>query len=103
MKKILPSGHIYPICLPNINDHPESGTKLIISGWGLKNYNEETEIKQKVDVPVIPLSQCSRLFLNKFKSSGLHDIPGPGQFCAGGETGKDACVGKFSKIFQKVP
>lgn len=98
LKKIWSSGHIYPICLPNINQHTESGARLTISGWGLKNYNEESEIKQKVEVPVIPMSQCSRMFLNNFITS--HHFLNQGQFCAGGETGKDACVGKFS-IFSR--
>ncbi|CAG9769234.1 unnamed protein product [Ceutorhynchus assimilis] len=81
--------YIRPICLPNIIEYPTPGHRLVISGWGLKNFDEQTSIKQKVEVPVVSTSQCSIMFE---KSRDLNKL-GNGQFCAGGEAGKDACVG----------
>ncbi|KAL1506478.1 hypothetical protein ABEB36_005838 [Hypothenemus hampei] len=85
--------NIKPVCLPNVNNSPLPGERLTISGWGLKNYNERSNIKQKVNVPVISISQCSIMFERNSRLFNLGFKLGRGQFCAGGESGKDACTG----------
>lgn len=95
---------IRPICLPTINDYVNPGERLTIAGWGLVNYNEETTIKQKVDVPVVSASQCSVMFEKTPKLTRIQR----GQFCAGGEPGKDACVGDsgaplMKKVVSSIP
>ncbi|XP_066248692.1 phenoloxidase-activating factor 1-like [Euwallacea similis] len=88
------TGHVRPICLPIQGEDAPPGERLTLSGWGLTGFNEATVVKQKVNVPLIPVSQCSLMFLRNFTldTRKVHRLS-RGQFCAGGESGKDACVG----------
>lgn len=83
------SSHISPICLPPANSYLQPGERLTIAGWGLKGFNKLSVIKQKVDLPVASVSQCSIMFENYGRLTRI----GQGQFCAGGESGKDSCTG----------
>ncbi|XP_066150915.1 ovochymase-like [Euwallacea fornicatus] len=88
------TGHVRPICLPIQGVDAPPGERLTLSGWGLTGFNDATVIKQKVDVPLIPVSQCSLMFLKNFTLGTKEERRlSRGQFCAGGESGKDACVG----------
>uniref|UniRef100_A0AAR5PH77 CLIP domain-containing serine protease n=1 Tax=Dendroctonus ponderosae TaxID=77166 RepID=A0AAR5PH77_DENPD len=86
------TNHIKPICLPNTDDYLISVERLTISGWGLQHFDKRSSIKQKLNIPIVGLSKCSVMF-DKFRDVSRTYQLGRGQFCAGGERGKDSCTG----------
>ena len=77
---------IQPICLPsNTNINP----KLQVAGWGKTEDTSkvDSEIKHKVALPLADKAECEK----KYSAYGV--ILGEGQFCAGGQHGRDACQG----------
>uniref|UniRef100_A0A8D9AKY0 Phenoloxidase-activating factor 2 n=1 Tax=Cacopsylla melanoneura TaxID=428564 RepID=A0A8D9AKY0_9HEMI len=85
--------HISPACLPEVNSE-YAGSRCYTTGWGkdaFGDFGKYQNILKEVDVPVVSHHQCqaqlqqTRLGYD-FK---LH----PGNVCAGGEEGKDACKG----------
>ncbi|CAH2090287.1 unnamed protein product [Euphydryas editha] len=75
-----------PICL---NDKPEIviNERASLVGWGkLSGQNNLIGSQQQLDVPLVSLETCERIF---GESVPIHE----GQLCAGGEEGKDACSG----------
>ncbi|KAI5721064.1 hypothetical protein M8J77_015477 [Diaphorina citri] len=85
--------HISPACLPEPNSE-YAGSRCYTTGWGkdaFGDFGKYQNILKEVDVPVVSHHQCqaqlqqTRLGYD-FK---LH----PGNVCAGGEEGKDACKG----------
>ncbi|KAL1451877.1 hypothetical protein WDU94_006212 [Cyamophila willieti] len=83
--------HISPACLPEPNSE-YAGSRCYTTGWGkdaFGDFGKYQNILKEVDVPVVSHHQCqaqlqqTRLGYD-FK---LH----PGNVCAGGEEGKDAC------------
>ncbi|CAH0400022.1 unnamed protein product [Chilo suppressalis] len=75
-----------PICL---NDKPEIviNERASLVGWGkLSGQTNVVSRQQLLDVPLVPLEHCERIF---GETVPVHE----GQLCAGGEEGKDACSG----------
>lgn len=75
-----------PICL---NDKPEIviNERATLVGWGkLSGQNNPVSRQQQLDVPLVPLENCEKVF-------GESVPVNEGQLCAGGEEGKDACSG----------
>ncbi|KAF9801152.1 hypothetical protein SFRURICE_005746 [Spodoptera frugiperda] len=75
-----------PICL---NDKPEIviNERASLVGWGkLSGQNNVVSRQQQLEVPLVPLENCERIF-------GESVPVNEGQLCAGGEEGKDACSG----------
>ncbi|CAB3244424.1 unnamed protein product [Arctia plantaginis] len=75
-----------PICL---NDKPEIviNERATLVGWGkLSGQSNLVSRQQHLDVPLVPLENCERIF-------GESVPVNEGQLCAGGEEGKDACSG----------
>lgn len=85
---------ISPICLPKKDSYIFPGERLTVSGWGLKSYSELATTKQKVELPVVATSECSIAFQKVMKIKK--------QFCAGGESGKDACAGDSGAPLMKL-
>lgn len=86
------TAHINTICLPPNNvkfDHD----RCIGTGWGKDNFNSvsyRTNLK-KVEMPVVPLAGCqSKLRRTKLGDSFKIHFS---FMCAGGEEGKDTCLG----------
>ncbi|KAM7360656.1 serine protease 7-like [Cochliomyia hominivorax] len=74
---------VAPISLPDIVPETlqlETGTKLIVAGWGRTEYAKYSAEKLKVELPYVDNSNCT------FKVA-------PEQLCAGGEFLKDSCDG----------
>lgn len=84
--------NINNICLPFGDVHFADHTRCFVSGWGKDSFQGNYQhILKKIDVPLINHYECQTLLrrtrLGKYFL--LHD-----SFkCAGGEAGKDACVG----------
>lgn len=84
--------HIRTICL---SDHQAyEGDQCFVSGWGKDSFGKEGKyqvILKKIRVPVMPFALCqARLRSTRLgKWFKLHE----GFMCAGGEAGKDACLG----------
>lgn len=84
--------HVIPICLPEINSKEEYVGKIgHVAGWGKLSYGGPVpSILQVVKLPVIPNSQCQRMFL----TAGHHKIIRNTFLCAGyNDGGKDSCEG----------
>ncbi|CAH2041507.1 unnamed protein product, partial [Iphiclides podalirius] len=75
-----------PLCL---NEKPEVviNERAMLVGWGkLSGQSNMVGKQQLLDVPLVPLETCERIF---GESVPVHE----GQLCAGGEEGRDACSG----------
>lgn len=86
------SDWIKPICLPLISSsvprkNHVGGPDLFVAGWGKTEVASESNVKLKVNVPVVDAARCTSVY-NRL---GLN--LGQGQLCAGGRTGKDSCRG----------
>jgi secreted trypsin-like serine protease len=80
--------YVAPICLPHTDQLRNlnlEGQSLDVAGWGLTEFGYKSSIKQKVDVPVVSLQKCQKVFPTKQLTSA--------QICAGGVKGKDSCNG----------
>lgn len=79
--------YIKPICLPPGDMRPSPpGTKMHISGWGITENGSQSDVKLKVEIPVVGNKQCQGIYKDYMNIN-------PNQECAGGEEGKDACNG----------
>ncbi|KAK5649793.1 hypothetical protein RI129_000822 [Pyrocoelia pectoralis] len=79
--------YIRPICLPPVNlPNPPPNTPLTVAGWGATENGTSSDLKLKVEVPLLTNDECNRqLSSSKPISSN--------QLCAGGEEGRDSCQG----------
>lgn len=79
--------YIRPVCLPPVNlPNPPPNTPLTVAGWGATENGTSSDIKLKVEVPLLTNDVCNRkLGSDKAISSN--------QLCAGGEQGRDSCQG----------
>ncbi|KAJ2938769.1 hypothetical protein O0L34_g3390 [Tuta absoluta] len=81
---------VKPICLPLSNDVKNNGfdgSTAEVAGWGKTESRSESEVKLKVNVPVVSRSQCASVF------SRVNREIWNKQLCAGGLAGKDSCRG----------
>ncbi|KPU77202.1 uncharacterized protein Dana_GF27347 [Drosophila ananassae] len=83
--------HVYPICLPS----PERSFDLarcITNGWGQEKFEVgiNAHVMKKVEVPMVPGRICEQKISRAIGSPfSLHES----LLCAGGEKGKDSCLG----------
>lgn len=81
------SDFIKPICLPTTGSF-QVGERFVVAGWGNTENGKKSNVKLKVDVPVVSFNKC----YEKFRQRGaILNITQ--HLCAGGEEGKDACKG----------
>ena len=85
-----------PACLPDTNED-FTGQMALLTGWGvLYEYDEyseysdyESDTLQELDnLPIVSDASCSSSVENAFSGVVTSDM-----LCAGGEAGKDGCVG----------
>jgi len=76
-----------PVCLPSKGYEWETGTELLVSGWGtLRSGGSSPDKLNQVTVPLVEFNKCARQ--NSMSTSWKHVI------CAGlDEGGKDSCQG----------
>ncbi|KFM58911.1 Tryptase, partial [Stegodyphus mimosarum] len=71
--------------LPSSSLELEPGTTVSVYGWGrLKYGGSHPDILQTVELPVVNSTECQTEFVTVIE---------PSMLCAGGESGKDACIG----------
>ncbi|XP_055375214.1 serine protease 7 [Condylostylus longicornis] len=80
---------IRPVCLPSAVNLQRTlpGEEIIVSGWGRTTSAAKSNVKQKLQVPVINQNDCISKFATKkqeIKES---------QICAGGKFYEDSCDG----------
>ncbi|KAK4881491.1 hypothetical protein RN001_004810 [Aquatica leii] len=84
---IMYTDYIRPICLPPTNlPAPPVNTPMTVAGWGATEYNHSSDIKLKVEIPLLTNDICNAKLKNTKPVSS-------NQLCAGGEQGKDSCQG----------
>ncbi|XP_022239631.1 mite allergen Der p 3-like [Limulus polyphemus] len=73
-------------CLPPLNSDLSPGTPTSVIGWGRLGFDntETSSILQQVDVPVVSRKTCQVPLKHNISENMM---------CAGGEEGKDACLG----------
>ncbi|XP_039970554.1 serine protease 7 [Bactrocera tryoni] len=85
------SDSIRPICLPSAvaqeRSTPASGTQYTVAGWGRTLRSPKSAVKQKLQVPLVDLSQCQR----KYRERKVNVVST--QLCAGGHYAEDSCEG----------
>ncbi|XP_018024781.2 LOW QUALITY PROTEIN: uncharacterized protein LOC108680470 [Hyalella azteca] len=84
--------NINNVCLPFGSGPIPAGTRCLVSGWGKDSFaGNYQHILKKIDVPLVDHHRCQELlrYTRLGKYFRLHDS----YRCAGGEYGKDACVG----------
>ncbi|KAF2898008.1 hypothetical protein ILUMI_08173 [Ignelater luminosus] len=89
-KEIAYTNFIKPICLPlssELKHATFTGEKVSVAGWGKVENGEPSDIKLKVEVPIVSNEDCVKYFIE----SGIEITKT--QICAGGEKGKDSCEG----------
>ncbi|CAK9825178.1 Transmembrane protease serine 9, partial [Anthophora retusa] len=87
-KPLVYSSRVRPILLAPIADHYTTGSKALVTGWGvLRNGGSLSNQLRKVTVPLVSSSQCSRLYVTRPITRRM--------ICAGyvNAGGKDACQG----------
>jgi len=85
--------NINTICLPGEGYNPfAAGTRCIVAGWGKDSFvGTYQHILKKIDVPLVEKKHCQKLF-RKTRLGPFFRLH-KSYLCAGGEEGKDACVG----------
>uniref|UniRef100_A0A0K8VIH4 CLIP domain-containing serine protease n=2 Tax=Bactrocera latifrons TaxID=174628 RepID=A0A0K8VIH4_BACLA len=85
------SDSIRPICLPSAvaqeRSAPASDTLYTVAGWGRTLHSPKSAVKQKLQVPLVDLSQCQR----KYRERKVKVVSN--QLCAGGHYAEDSCDG----------
>lgn len=102
---------VRPICLPFYHQEDENyavstidqGYDVAVAGWGATNERgrDPADALQKLFVPVFESDKCNDVYKNR---GGI--IDSSTQLCAGGEAGKDSCVGDSGSALmreEKVP
>ncbi|XP_017047566.1 phenoloxidase-activating factor 2 [Drosophila ficusphila] len=84
--------HIRTVCWPPPGAAFE-GHRCTVAGWGSPNIMvpHNSQRQKKVDVPIVNSGLCKRQLV-EFGLDEAFEIQ-PSVMCAGGERGKDACVG----------
>ncbi|XP_055904457.1 serine protease 7-like [Eupeodes corollae] len=84
------SDFIKPVCLPSalgLQPSIRTGTNLIVAGWGRTLNSRQSDIKQKLYIPLNDFEQCSQ----KFAAKRVH--LSTSQLCVGGKFTEDSCDG----------
>jgi len=89
--------HIGPVCLPRPGDNFVNEKECWSSGWGADSYSSfarYSDILKKVQMPVVPSSQCEKQFKNheRFQKRPNFKIHNS-WVCIGGEKDSDTCKG----------
>ncbi|KAH8394506.1 hypothetical protein KR215_001932 [Drosophila sulfurigaster] len=81
--------YIIPVCLPLVSTRAAINTndKLTVSGWGRTLLARQSNIKQRIDLPVADQDYCK----TKFATKRISVISS--QLCVGGEYIRDSCDG----------
>lgn len=79
---------IKPICLPSEESEKlNSRDHLVVSGWGVTENFTTSNLKLKLNVPIVQIDECSE----KYQKSGV--IISDSHLCAGGQRLRGTCQG----------
>lgn len=82
---------IKPVCLPTTDDLMAqtnySSINYTVAGWGVTETGFSSDVKLKVNVMGTTKAACNHVYRRNNLTISDHQI------CAGGEKGKDSCVG----------
>ncbi|XP_014361308.2 phenoloxidase-activating factor 2-like [Papilio machaon] len=82
------------VCLPALGQTTPPGTRCLASGWGKDQFGEIGKyqvILKKLELPVVGSQSCQKR-LRMTRLSPYFNLD-PSFMCAGGEGGRDTCVG----------
>ncbi|KAF2881991.1 hypothetical protein ILUMI_24172 [Ignelater luminosus] len=88
--KVVYTEFIKPICLPlssELQNNTFTGLTGVVAGWGKTEDNHKSDVKLKVEVPVVANRDCSRSYLRHQISTRKEHL------CAGGVKGENSCNG----------
>ncbi|KAJ8925739.1 hypothetical protein NQ315_009587 [Exocentrus adspersus] len=82
--------NVRPVCLPTSEEtRNASFNYCVVTGWGFTDsQGQNADVLQKVDLPVMNLTQCREIYKSEKKVKLSHR-----QLCAGGRNNKDSCPG----------
>ena len=80
--------YIRPICLPTSKTVLSRSVQFFVTGWGHTELGNTSPVKLKTTLPLANRAEC----VQKYKTDKRLNV-GDGQFCVGGEEGKDSCSG----------
>merc|ERR1712061_769620 len=100
----LASPYVNTACMPSCDNQFDyifsngTGVRCHVAGWGKDEIDGTFQfIPKKVDLSLVPGAQCEASLKNALNSrqpgTGDRFQLHPSEICAGGEVGKDACVG----------
>ncbi|XP_013164489.1 PREDICTED: trypsin-3-like isoform X1 [Papilio xuthus] len=81
-------------CLPTLDQTMSPGTRCLASGWGKDQFGEVGKyqvILKKLELPVVGNQSCQKRL--RMTRLGRYFNLDPSFMCAGGENGRDTCVG----------
>lgn len=81
---------INTLCLPP-SDFNLEGTKCLVTGWGIDKSQQRSRTLKKVELPFVNHTHCQTL-LRRTKLGRSFNLD-TSFMCAGGEKGRDACLG----------
>lgn len=95
--KVALSDSVCLVCLPERNSKVEPGKYCTVTGYGYQAQNGPAALKiRQADLPIVDDIDC----LNKTNSAADNQFNLPSSsFCAGGESGIDACHGDGGSPF----
>ncbi|KAF2891880.1 hypothetical protein ILUMI_14316 [Ignelater luminosus] len=95
-RRVANTDFIRPICIPTVNSPPPAtGAKLTTAGWGATELDYRSDVKLKVQVPVVDQRSC-------FSRLARYGPITEKQICAGGDNGKDSCRGDSGGPLMRV-
>ncbi|XP_034487203.1 serine protease 7 [Drosophila innubila] len=83
------SAFLQPVCLPlaSVRSVINPNEELVVSGWGRTLTSRQSNIKQRLEIPVADQDYCKK----KFSTKNINLISS--QLCVGGEFVRDSCDG----------
>ena len=60
-----------------------------VTGWGRTETTRQSNIKQEVGIKGVDQAKCQETYSTRYSKRQINSS----QICAGGETGRDSCVG----------
>ncbi|CAG9813085.1 unnamed protein product [Phaedon cochleariae] len=82
--------NVRPVCLPvdTARGADLNGKRIIVTGWGTDETGHASMILQKVELPIVSLAECQKIYKAEQRAKISRK-----QLCAGGRDRKDSCPG----------
>lgn len=81
--------NVQPICVLTRASAALVGRRALAVGWGrLASQNKVQVQQQALEVPILQPDRCQKFYISQFSGA-----PQDQRVCAGGEQGRDICIG----------